>query len=189
MYPILEEAPRYLHWLACQGLFGTVHPWCAIVAADLERRVRWRNLQPPRGSGRLLWMCEQMATPEHLDSVVPLLWSAARAHGHRSPDWKALGRPAHCRLDRATYLSLLRERATEAVIDSRHQRVQAKGPAGSALAVWSGARYRTLPMRQGGATAEALENTRGAPDGAAVFTWRGDYLATGWLAAYSEPAA
>jgi helicase len=55
MYPVLEEAPRYLHWLAYQGLFGTIHPWCATVAADLERRTQWRLLQPPRGVGRLLW--------------------------------------------------------------------------------------------------------------------------------------
>jgi helicase len=188
MYPILEEAPRYLHWLACQGLFGTIHPWCAIVAADLGRRVRWRNLQPPLGSGRLLWMCEQMSTTEHLDDVVPQLWSAARAHGHRSPDWTALGRPAHCRLDRVAYATLLRERATDAVIDTRHQHIRAKGPVGSVLAVWGDAQYRTVPIRQGVATAERPADASATMDGAAVFTWRGDYLATGWLAAYAQLA-
>ncbi|MFI2478073.1 hypothetical protein [Nocardia xishanensis] len=77
MSAVLGEAPRYLHWLSCQGFLATVHPWVAIVAADLSRRIRWRRCQPPRGSGRLLWMCEQMATAAHADDVVPMLWAAA----------------------------------------------------------------------------------------------------------------
>lgn len=40
LFPILEQAPRYLGWLAAQGYLGTIHPWIAIVAADLSRRVR-----------------------------------------------------------------------------------------------------------------------------------------------------
>jgi hypothetical protein len=27
----------------------SVHPWCAMVAADLEPRMTWRTRQPPRG--------------------------------------------------------------------------------------------------------------------------------------------
>ena len=92
MYQVLEEVPRYLHWLACQGLFGTIHPWWAIVAADLELRIAWRRLQPGRGSGRLLWACEQMATPAHAAQAVPRWWRAARARGHASPDWPGTAR-------------------------------------------------------------------------------------------------
>src|SRR6202044_2728907 len=109
MYQVLEEAPCYLHWIACQGLFGTIHPWCAIVAADLELRTRWRMLQPRRGAGRLLWACEQMATPAQAAQEVPQLWAAARARGYVSPDWPVGGRPAHCRLDAEGYLSFLRD--------------------------------------------------------------------------------
>jgi len=189
MYPILEEAPRYLHWLASQGLFGTLHPWCAIVAADLERRITWRMLQPPRGAGRLLWACEQMATPAQAGQAVPQLWAAARAGGYTSPDWPAAGRPRQCHLDNAGYLALLRERASVSAIDTSDGRVRAVGPAGSVLAVWDGPAYQITPVRRGRAAAEppaaGVITAAGAP-GAALFTWRGDYRATGWLAAYCE---
>ena len=184
MYPILEEAPRYLHWLASQGLLGTVHPWCAIVAADLERRIRWRYLQPVRGSGRLLWACEQMATPVHLDEAVPRLWAAARARGHRGPDWRVAGRPRDCQLDPEGYLALLRERVTDATLVTRNGQVRATGPSGAVLAVWTGAAHRILPLRSGEVTVDAPDPAAGA--GAAMFTWRGDYRGSGWLAAYNE---
>ncbi|MFM9448840.1 hypothetical protein [Streptomyces acidiscabies] len=62
MTGILEEARRYLAWLGAQDPIGTVHPWAAVVAGDLAQRIRWRALGPDRGAGRLLWMCERMAT-------------------------------------------------------------------------------------------------------------------------------
>jgi helicase len=185
MYPLLEEAPRYLHWLASQGLFGTLHPWCAIVAADLERRITWRMLQPPRGSGRLLWACEQMATAAHAEQAVPQLWAAARSRGYASPDWPAAGMPRGCRLDQVGYLALLRERATATTIEAAGGQVRAVGPAGSVLAVWAGKAYRVTAIRRGHAETEQPVQSAGAP-GAAIFTWRGDYRGTGWLAAYTQ---
>jgi helicase len=185
MYPLLEEAPRYLHWLASQGLFGTLHPWCAIVAADLERRITWRMLQPPRGAGRLLWACEQMATPAQAQQGVPELWTAARSRGHASPDWPVGGRPRGCRLDQADYLAMLRERTTTTTIEADGSPVRAAGPAGSVLAVWAGQTYRVTPIRRGRAEIEQPPASAGAP-GAAIFTWRGDYRSTGWLAAYNR---
>jgi helicase len=191
LYQTLEEAPRYLHWLACQGLFGTIHPWCAIVAADLELRMSWRMLQPPRGSGRLLWACEQMATAARTAQGVPQLWKAARARGIGSPDWpRAGGRPTHCQLDDAGYVAFLRDRATDAAIEVGDGEVRAKAPAGSVLAVWSGSAYQVKPVKRGSAVAElpssASGDRRSAQSGAAVFTWRDDYKATGWLAEYSR---
>ncbi|HEX3492705.1 MAG TPA: DEAD/DEAH box helicase [Streptosporangiaceae bacterium] len=188
MYPVLEEAPRYLHWLACQGLFGTLHPWSAIVAGDLERRITWRMLQPGRGAGRLLWACEQMATSAHARQVVPELWAAARARGHASPDWPVAGRPRQCRLDRAGYLELLRERATASTVEGDAEQVRGTGPAGSVLAVWAGNEYVVVPIARGREVTVSRPPGGGAP-GAAVFTWRGDYRATGWLAAYSQAAS
>jgi helicase len=188
MYPILEEAPRYLHWIACQGLFGTIHPWCAIVAADLELRIAWRALRPPRGAGRLLWACEQMATPAHAAQAVPQLWAAARARGYASPDWPAAGRPAQCQLDAAGYRALLRDRATYAAIEATGGKIRAAGPAGSVLTVWNGPAYRITPITRGYAIAEPPSPGTGQP-GAAVFTWRGDYLADGWLNVYSRIAS
>jgi helicase len=190
MYQVLEEMPRYLHWLACQGLFGTIHPCWAIVAADLELRVAWRMLQPPRGSGRLLWACEQMATPADAAQVVPQLWRAARARGHASPDWPGTARPAGCRLDVAQYLAFLSDRATAAAIETTDRTVTARAPAGSVLTVWTGSAYQSTPVKRGSATAGRAAPASGdaAADqsGAAIFTWRNDYRATGWLAAYSR---
>jgi helicase len=190
IYQVLEEAPRYLHWLASQGLFGTIHPCWAIVAADLELRVAWRMLQPPRGSGRLLWACEQMATPAEAAQVVPRLWRAARARGHTSPDWPGTGRPSGSRLDAAGYLAFLGDRATTATIEIADGVVTAQAPTGSVLAVWTGSEYLVTPVRRGSATARQPPGDPGDlarnSSGAAVFTWRGDYRATGWLAAYSR---
>jgi helicase len=190
IYQVLEEAPRYLHWLAVQGLFGTIHPWWAIVAADLELRIAWRMLQPPRGAGRLLWACEQMATAAHAAQVVPQLWRAARARGHASPDWPGTAPPAGCRLDVAGYLTLLRDRATAATIDITDGVATAQAPAGSVLAVWTGSAYTVALVKRGSAAAQLPQPALGDPaadqSGAAIFTWRGDYRATGWLAAYSR---
>lgn len=185
MYPVLEEAPRYFHWLASQGQFGTIHPCWAVVAADLEQRTAWRMLRPARGAGRLLRFCELMATPAHAAQAVPRLWTAARARGYTSPDWPTRGRPADCHLDRAAYQSLLRDRATQVTIDLGPGQARVTGPAGSILAVWTGPRHETVPLAGGSAVARLPEHSAGQP-GAAVFTWRDDYRATGWLAAYSQ---
>jgi helicase len=190
IYQVLEEAPRYLHWLAVQGLFGTIHPWWAIVAADLELRIVWRTLAPPRGAGRLLWACEQMATPAHAAQVVPQLWRAARARGHVSPDWAGTASPAGCRLDAAGYLTLLGDRATDATIDIADGVATARASAGSVLTAWTGSAYTVTPVKRGAASARLPAPDPGDPaadqSGAAIFTWRGDYRATGWLAAYSH---
>ncbi|GAA3214821.1 DEAD/DEAH box helicase [Dactylosporangium siamense] len=216
LYPVLEEAPRYLHWLAAQGQLGTVHPWIAIVAADLGRRVRWRRCRPQRGSGRLLWMCEQMATPAHAQELVPRLWQAARERGHAAPDWQSEARPTLCRLTDSEYLELCRDRASAGTVRLSADSVRATGPTGSVLAVWRGSRYRSAPIRRGvgevSCEPPALGNDDGTgPDAqvdahadrrrdagpsaseaagldAAVFTWRGDHHATGWLGIYNGAA-
>jgi helicase len=117
MYPIWELAPRYLGWLAGQGYLAAVHPWIAVVAADLSRRIRWRAAAPPRGAGRLLWMCEQMATPLHASTDTLTLFTTATARGNTSPDWTTTARPSGCRLDPADYTILLRDRTTGTTTD------------------------------------------------------------------------
>jgi helicase len=190
MYQVLEEAPRYLRWVASQGLFGTIHPCWAIVAADLELRIAWRMLRPPRGSGRLLWACGQMATAAYAAQVVPQLWRAARARGHASPDWPGNAPPAGCRLDAAEYLAFLGSRATGAAIEIAGGMVTARAPAGSVLAAWTGSRYQVTPVKSGSVVAPLPPPDPGDPardnSGAAIFTRRDDYHGTGWLAAYSR---
>lgn len=184
LYPVLEEAPRYLHWIGCQGQLGTVHPWAAIVAADLSKRVRWRRCQPTRGAGRLLWMCEQMATPAHLEQLVPTLWAAATHKGLTSPDWTSRGKPYQCQLGDEDYQALLRDRATDVTIQVHEDHATAGGPDASALAVWRGTRFTRVVMNRADAAARFPEG-RG-DRAAAVFTWRGDYQATGWLSRYTQ---
>ncbi|GAA1943456.1 hypothetical protein GCM10009754_08600 [Amycolatopsis minnesotensis] len=187
LYPALEEAPRYLHWLGCQGLLGTVHPWGAIVAADLGRRVRWRRCRPRRGAGRLLWMCEQLATPPHAEDLVPELFAAATERGLTSPDWTVGVRPRGTVLDEQSYPALLRERASAAEIGHDGGVVTASGPEGSVLGTWLGKRYRRDAVPKGGVRVALPAGELGEP-GAALFTWRGDHRATGWLARYSALA-
>ena len=189
LYPILEEAPHYFQWIGAQGFLGTTPPWCAIVAADLARRVRWRRCAPRRGAGRLLWMFEQMATPLHADIAVPAMWRAASARGLTSPDWPAGARPAQCQLDETAYMTLLRDRVTGSALDERHDHVLVSGPPGAAVMTWTGRRFaRQLAGEQTQQVTfpDADDDETGNARGAALFTRRGDYLATGWLASYEN---
>lgn len=81
--PVLKQAPLF-RVAGPQSRLGTVHSWVAVVAVDLGRRIRRRRLAPPRvvGAGRQLWICEQMATPLHVDALVP---EATTAHTAGSP--------------------------------------------------------------------------------------------------------
>ncbi|WP_218006254.1 DEAD/DEAH box helicase [Nocardia takedensis] len=183
MYPVLAEAPRYLHWLGCQGYLGTVHPWIAVVAADLGRRIRWRRCNPTRGAGRLLWMCEQMATSVQAEDVLPVLWRAATARGITHPDWTETGRPQHCRLDPSGYATLLHDRATDAVLTIDDDSANLTCSSTAMFTAWAGSSYATAPVTRGRARIPAAPNRL---RGAAVFTRRGDYRATGWLAHYND---
>jgi len=182
LYPVLEDAPRYLHWIGCQGQLGTVHPWSAVVAADLSRRVKWRRCQPLRGAGRLLWMCEQMATPAHAEDLVPALWNAARARGINDPDWSARGVPSQCRLDDEAYRALLKERVTGVILERSADLIAVSAPDASAVVTWSGRRFSRVSLSQGNASVPVFDDDTQV----AVFTWRGDYRATGWLDRYSQ---
>jgi helicase len=53
------------------------------------------------------------------------------------------------------------------------------------LAVWNGPVYEITPIKRGNAAAELPSPNAGEP-GAAIFTWRGDYRADGWLMVYSR---
>ncbi len=178
LVPILAEAPRYFGWLAEQGRLGTVHPWVAVTAADLGRRIRWRATAPPRGAGRLLWMCEQMATREHADRLVPRMYRAAAARWP-APDWPLGGLPADCRLDRADYLALLRDRATGTEITEDSTGLTITSPPGARAMVWTGPQFHP-------ADGDRPEFPEAAGSrGVVVFTRRGDYHGHGWAAVYN----
>jgi len=187
--PILDEAPRYFAWLAAQGHLGTVHPWVAVAAGDLGLRIRWRRLGPPRGAGRLLWMCEQMATPFHADRAVPQLFTAARNRNVVAPDWPVGRPPRDCQLDESGYLALLRDRATDVAITDRDGHVDITCPHAAAAVVWTDSSYRVIS--QGSRHRASYPEAHGdhvKPDnrGATVFTRRGDFRSTGWLAVYNS---
>ncbi|MFC3893094.1 DEAD/DEAH box helicase [Lentzea rhizosphaerae] len=191
LYPVLEQSPRYLAWLAAQGYLGTVHPWVAIVSADLDRRVRWRACTPGRGAGRLLWMCEQMATRAQAKELVPGMWRSALSRGVRAPDWAPGRPPANCELDQAAYTALLRERTSSAVLSPHSQGATISGIAGAAAVAWTGRTHTPVAITRNTTEIDYPVIDDGDPDtgaasGAAVFTRRGDHRATGWLAEYSQ---
>ncbi|MFI1783650.1 DEAD/DEAH box helicase [Streptomyces rubiginosohelvolus] len=188
MTGILEEARRYLAWLGAQGPLGTVHPWVAVVAADLSLRIRWRTLGAGRGAGRLLWMCERMATAPLAPGLVPRMWKAARARGIDAPDWNGTTPPGDCAISRDGYRALLAERVTGTRLTLAGEEVRVWAPPGAAIRLWSGA-TTTLHIADGEETTLLLPpaGPAGAGDGchgAAVFT-RGDRLASGWLGTYA----
>ncbi|MFJ9455313.1 DEAD/DEAH box helicase [Kitasatospora sp. NPDC101447] len=195
MAPVLDDAQRYLAWLGAQGPLVTVHPWIAVTAADLAQRIRWRTLGPARGAGRLLWMCEQMATPMHAHALVPAMWQAARSRGIDSPDWPGTTPPDTCRLTPGDYLALLASRTTGTEITLHPDHAHVRAPRGATVVTWNGTaatRHTDAGSATGPGTVTAVEVPYPAPrqddpsagrTGAAVFT-RGDRTAAGWAAAY-----
>ncbi|MFB6815094.1 DEAD/DEAH box helicase [Streptomyces sp. NPDC056347] len=188
MISILEQAQRYLAWLGAQGPLGTVHPWVAVVAADLALRIRWRALGAGRGSGRLLWMCERMATAPLAPGLVPRMWNAARARGVDAPDWKGATPPGGCALPPDRYRALLAERVTGTRLTVEDDKVRVWAPPGAVIRLWNGA-ATALHLADGEETtlllppADPADPSAGSR-GAAAFT-RADRLAAGWLGAYT----
>lgn len=188
LHPILAEAPRYFHWLAAQGHLGAVHPWIAVVAQDLGRRIRWRRLAPTRGSGRLLWICEQMATPAHADTAVPDLFTAARHSDITAPDWPVGRPPRYCQLDQPGYLALLRDRATDTAFTERGDRVTITCPNAATVTLWTGQSYQVTRHATAGTFEypKAHDNeTHPDMQGVTVFTRRGDHQSLSWLSTYN----
>ncbi|WP_342778265.1 DEAD/DEAH box helicase [Streptomyces botrytidirepellens] len=185
---ILDEAQRYLAWLGAQGELGTVHPWAAVVAADLAERIRWRTLGPGRGAGRLLWMCGRMATPQLAYRLVPRMWRAALDRGVGAPDWTGTTPPRDSALSPERYRALLKQRATGTVFAPHSCSVRVDAPNGATICLWNGA---TTARYVSDGTPTRLDYPPAASDdpssgrrGAAVFT-RGDRFAAGWLEAYN----
>ncbi|WP_439673384.1 DEAD/DEAH box helicase [Embleya sp. MST-111070] len=187
--PVLEEAERYLAWLGAQGTCATLHPWAVVTAADLGRRVRWRSLGPGRGAGRLLWMCEQMATPLHATRGVPDMWTAATSRGITAPDWPSGRAPNGCRLEPDQYTALLNARTSHTVLESTPTgAIVTTAPMGAFVHLWDGAAF-TTHIHTGEATELRYPHPRdddpsAGRRGAAVCTRRGDHTGTGWLIAY-----
>ncbi|MCH0542671.1 DEAD/DEAH box helicase [Streptomyces sp. MUM 203J] len=191
MSGVLDEAQRYLAWLGAQGELGTVHPWAAIVAADLAQRIRWRTLGPRRGAGRLLWMCEQMATPPLAPRLVPQMWRAARDRGIDAPDWPGTTPPSGCALSPARYRALLADRTTGTRIADAPGGAEVTGPPGATVCLWNG-NVTVRHTADGSPLALACPAPAGGDPGAgrtgaAVFT-RGDRTGGGWLSAYDALA-
>ncbi|KPI02905.1 DEAD/DEAH box helicase domain protein [Actinobacteria bacterium OK074] len=190
MHPVFNEAERYLYWLGAQGTLNSTHPWAAIVASDLARRIRWRRIGPSRGSGRLLWILEQMATPAKSPELVPQMWTLARTNTVHSPDWNTGGRPELCRISEEEYTALLRERTTGSRVDLREKEIVWQAPVGHSVVVWNGPHYhRTVSDGEEHTTPSPLteeENGNNLQQGIAVFSRRGDGVATGWLSDYSR---
>ncbi|GAB3655751.1 hypothetical protein GCM10027589_15050 [Actinocorallia lasiicapitis] len=186
MRPLLEKAAHHLTWLAAQGYLGTVHPWIAIVASDLAHRATWHRLGPPRGSGRLLWMCAQMATPLHADREVPLMWRRATSRGITHPDWPVGAAPTGCRLDRNGYTALLRDRITGIDLTPADGDLEARCAPGTAVTTWTGLQHTQMVATTDHLTLPHPTGPQDAARGTAAFSRRGDLHATGWLTPYNS---
>ncbi|MGV9269633.1 DEAD/DEAH box helicase [Kitasatospora sp. NPDC003701] len=189
MAPVLDDAQRYLAWLGAQGPLATVHPWIAVTAADLAQRIRWRTLGPSRGAGRLLWMCEQMATPAHTHALVPAMWQAARARGIDSPDWPGTTAPGACRLGPADYRTLLASRTTGTEITLHADHAHIRAPRGATVITWNGtatARHTTTDEPVDAPYPAPRHDDPSAGRTGAVVLTRGDRSAAGWATAYNR---
>ncbi|MFE0732564.1 hypothetical protein ACFW2X_30850 [Streptomyces antibioticus] len=145
-------------------------------------------LGPGRGAGRLLWMCERMATAPLASDLVPRLWRAARARGVDAPDWGGTTSPGDCALPPDRYRALLAERATGVRIAPQGDAVRVTAPPGAVIRLWNGA-TSTLHIGDGEETPPLLppdypSDPSAGRTGAAVFT-RGDRVGAGWLGVYS----
>jgi len=152
-----------------------------------EARIRWRQAATIRGAGRLLGICEQMATPLHTADDTPALSAAAVRRGVTSLDWTTNARPSGCRLDSADYTILLRDRVTSTVLEPNPTRWKVTAPPGAVVVTWTGTAihcYRST----GDPTVLPYPGTdhAAASTGVAVFIRRGD--ATGWLRGYQSIA-
>ena len=90
--------------------------------------------------------------------------------------------------------TLLRDRATGSTLDERHDHVLVDTSPGIAIMTWTG--RKLVRLLAGEETRQTTFPDTGDDDtgddeakdahGAALFTRRGDYLATGWLASYQH---
>ncbi|MFJ1796641.1 DEAD/DEAH box helicase [Kitasatospora griseola] len=193
--PTLEQAPFTDR--AKAELYNVLRtlgqPDPADTDADQDEADEWQpvagDLAPTRGAGRLLWVCEQIATPAHTPTIVPAMWKAARTRGIDAPDWPGTTPPTRCRLAPADYRTLLTIRTTGTTITLHPDHATVHAPRGATAITWNGT-TRTRHTTTGSPT--DLSYPPPAPDdpsagrtGAAVFT-RGDRSGVGWMKAYSR---
>lgn len=107
----VEDMPRYLAWIAALGFVDRA-TWAPAVAGELARRLAWWHLtpHPQRGSGRLLWLLEQLLEPENRRNQMADLWSRAKQAGFDSPD-AINARPRNVDVSDQQFAEVLRGRA------------------------------------------------------------------------------
>ncbi|MEY9849497.1 hypothetical protein ABH940_006606 [Streptacidiphilus sp. BW17] len=134
-------------------------------------------------------MCEQMATSVYAEERVPAMWVAARKRNLSSPDWLSRTPPRGCQLDHLSYARLLRERVARDELTNNAGGIAVGGSRSRVLSTWSGDTYRAEGSRPAEELRDHLENSAGGlgagQRGVALFSWRGDYRATGRLDDYS----
>lgn len=179
--PAIYDSPRYLAFLSAIGPLGVVPSWTSIVAADLGARIAHYTLAPPRGSGRLLRMCERItgAGDRANSAKMKNLWSQVLQSGCSDPrGWPLAAPPPGSTLSDREYQALLNDRVT---LRTNGNSVSAGGsaavfvhrPGGES----SGSGWRRLSAASGGANSADL---------IASFGSRGDWSGSGWLEHFSS---
>lgn len=172
--PALYDSPRYFAWLSALGPLGNIPAWAAVAAFDLGRRVTWHRLTPPRGSGRLLWLCEKVAEGRDPQKVVPDLYKAAVESNCTSPDnWPFTERPKGTRLSERDYQTLI----TTDTVTLRTSKGTVETTPGASVSALSrtpeGERWQRISLKKGKG-----EHRGGL---AVAFTAKGDCRGTDWL--------
>ncbi|MGI3224563.1 hypothetical protein ACRJ4B_12035 [Streptomyces sp. GTA36] len=131
-----------------------------------------------------------MATAAKSPELVPQMWTSARKHTILSPDWNTGRRPGLCRISEEEYAALLRERTTGSRVDLREQEAVWRAPVGQSVVVWNGPHCHRMVSDGEEHTTQfppaEEEPGNNSPPGLAVFSRRGDSIATGWLSDYSR---
>ncbi|BDZ52511.1 hypothetical protein GCM10025867_47520 (plasmid) [Frondihabitans sucicola] len=156
----LDSSPRYLAWIAAQGMLGTIPTWSSVVAADLGKRVRWHNLSPDRGDGRALRLAEDEAGRKNPEPKMKALFDKHR------------GDPA----------PTLRVKHSA---KGRDLSVRVEAPANSAVFVLDQPARKDPSWRRSRVDQTLSVEGKGEPV-AAAFMKNGDVAATGWLSAFTR---
>src|SRR5699024_3048925 len=159
LQPVLRDSPRHFAWITAAGRIGAIPAWASVVSFDLGHRIPWHRSGPPRGSGRLLWLCDRHSPDP---TRTKTMYERMREQGVTSPN-NAPDQGSH------GALTLVRKKGTVAVSPGAtvYSEPDQKGPS----------RWTHVPLSEGRGESGRL---------VVAFGSDGDCRGTGWMSTFSE---